>query len=236
MRRKGKHMSLKTDLKIFAGVGILIAAVVVSTQVDSYLAYPVFSLIAIAIILSIALALVKLWPIHWLIRSAEWELMELVHRVETGVDSRQRKGEEKLDLFSRLARETQQVYTGPAQAGGHRLVGDLPQAPFRKENLLLINSQDSEMEKVSKRKTRLRLNAALLREILYGTASGYKSRSIKLTSAERETVMATIESLSRENPSLVWMAAKLFRHPSKIVFWAPKSLQGRQALDYLCHV
>ncbi len=229
-------MSLKTDLKIFAGVGILIGAVVAATQVDSLFSYPVISLVAIIIILSIALALVKLWPIHWLIRSAEWELMELVHRVETGTDSRTRKGEEKLDLFTRLAHETQQVYIGPAQAGGHRLVGDLPQAPFRKENLLLINSQDSEMEKVAKRKSRLRLNAALLREVLYGTASGYKSRSIKLSSAERDTVMATIESLSRENTSLVWMAAKLFRHPSKTILWAPKSLQGRQALDYLCRV
>lgn len=162
--------------------------------------------------------------------------MELVHRVETGVDSRTRKAEEKLNLFSRLAQETQEVYTGPARAGGHRLVGDLPQAPFRKENLLLINSQDNEMEKVSKRKTRLRLNAALLREVLYGTQSGFKSRVGKLSPAERETVMATIESLAKEDPSIVWAASKLFRHPSKIICWTPKSLEGKKALDYLCRV
>ena len=236
MRQKGITMSLKTDLKIFAGIGILIGAGVIAMNVDSIFTYPVYSLLAIVLILSIALALIKLWPIHWLIRSAEWELMELVHRVETGVDSRIRKADENLDLFGRLAQQTQQVYTGPAQAGGHRFVGDLPQAPFRKENLLLINSQDNEMEKVSKRKTRLRLNAALLREVLYGTPNGFKSRMGKLSPAERETVMATIESLSREDPSIVWAASKLFGHPSKIICWTPKSLQGRAALNYLCRV
>ncbi len=229
-------MSLKTDLKIIVGVGIIAAAVFVASQMDNFFVYPVISLIGIIILLSLALALVKLWPIHWLIRSAEWEFMELVHRVETGVDSRTRKSDEKLDLFSRLAQETQQVYTGPAKAGGHRFVGDLPQAPFRKENLLLLNSQDTEMDKLSKRKTRLRLNAALLREILYGTKSGYDSRIRKLSPAERETVMATIESLSKENPSIVWATAKMFGHPGKIICWTPKSLQGRAALDYLSRV
>lgn len=229
-------MSLKTDLKIFAGIGILAGSVVLATQVDNFFAYPVISLVAIVIVLSLVLALVKLWPIHWLIRSAEWEFMELVYRVETGTDSRTRKGEEKLDLFTRLAHETQQIYTGPAQAGGHLRVGDLPKAPFRHENLLLINSQDSEMDKVSKRKARVRLNAALLREVLYGTTSGYKSRMSKLSAAERETVMATIESLSKENPSIVWATAKLFGHPSKVICWSPKSMQGRTALDYLSRV
>ncbi len=229
-------MLLKEVLKIVVAFGILTAAIVIATQVENIFVYPVVSLVAILIVLSLALALVKLWPIHWLIRSAEWELMELVHRVETGTDSRTRKGEEKLDLFTRLAHETQQIYTGPAQAGGHLRVGDLPKAPFRNENLLLINSQDSEMEKLSKRKGRVRLNSALLREVLYGTTSGFKSRMAKLSAAERETVMATIESLSKENPSVVWAAAKLFRHPGKVICWTPKSLQGRAALDYLCRV
>ena len=229
-------MSLKTDLKIFAGIGLLVGAVIIAIKIGSFVAYPVITLVAIIAILSIILALVKTWPIHRLIRSAEWELMELVHRVEAGTDSRTRKSEEKLDLFTRLAKETQQVYTGPAQAGGHLVVGDLPKIPFRKENLMLINSQDSEMEKVSKRKTRLRLNAALLRELLYGTRSGYKSRLAKLSAAERETVMATIESLSKENSSLVWVTSRVFGHPSKTIVWANQSLEGTRALDYLSRV
>ncbi len=94
-------MSLKTDLKIFAGIGILAGSVVLSTQVDNFLAYPVISLVAIVIVLSLALALVKLWSIHWLIRSAEWEFMELVCRVETGTDSRTRKKGKKSSTSSR---------------------------------------------------------------------------------------------------------------------------------------
>ncbi len=83
------------------------------------------------------------------------------------------------------------------------------------------------MEKVSKRKARVRLNAALLREVLYGTTSGFKSRMAKLSAAERETVMATIESLSKENLSTVWATAKLFGHPSKVICWTPKALHWK---------
>lgn len=162
--------------------------------------------------------------------------MELVYRVETGTDSRTRKGEEKLALFTQLARETQQVYVGPAQAGGHQRVGDLPKAPFRHENLMLLNSQDSEMDKVSKRKGIVRLNAALLREVLYGTTAGYKNRIAKLSQSEREMVMSNIEALAKLNPTVVWYAAKLFRHPGKTICWAPKSLTGRQALEFLTRV
>ncbi len=217
-------------------LAMVIGGIVVATQVENYVANPIPALIGAIILLSIAWLVLKLLPTHWLIRSAEWQLMELVYRVETGMDSRTRKGEEKLNLFTRLAHETQQVYTAPAQAGGHRLVGDLPNAPFRQENLLLINSQDTEMEKLSKRKALVRLNAALLREILYGTTAGYKNRIAKLPQAERENVMANIESLAKQNTTTVWLAAKMFRHPGSTIRWSPKSLKGRKALDFLTRV
>ena len=227
---------LKIAYQVIFILAMTIVGLVVAANIDANFANPLPVLIIAIIVLSILWVVVKLLPTHWLIRSAEWQLMELVYRVETGTDSRTRKGEEKLDLFTRLAHESQQVYVGPAQAGGHLRVGDLPKAPFRQENLLLINSQDSEMEKLSKRKALVRLNAALLREILYGTEAGYKSRIAKLSQAERENVMANIESLAKRNAAAVWFAAKLFRHPGKTIRWAPKSLTGRQALEYLTRV
>lgn len=228
-------MFLKRELQLLLALTILLAAVVFGMKVDEYLAYPVITTAIILVVLCVLWAIVKLLPIHWLIRSAEWQLMEIVHRVATGTDSRTRKGEEKLKLFTQLAHETQQIYTGPAQAGGHRFVGDLPKAPFRQENLMLLNSQDSEMDKVSKRKAIVRLNAALLREVLYGTTAGYKSRVAKLTQAERETVMANIESLAKQNPAVVYWSGKLFRHPSSTIRWDAKGLKGRKALDFLTH-
>lgn len=215
---------------------IVIVSLLIATQIDNYFANPMLVLIGFIVLTSIVWLVVKLLPTHWLIRSAEWQLMELVYRVETGTDSRTRKGEEKLNLFTQLARETQEVYVGPARAGGHVRVGDLPKAPFRQENLMLLHSQDSEMEKVSKRKSIVRRNAALLREVLYGTTAGYKSRIAKLSQAERETVMANIEALAKLNPTVVWYAAKLFRHPSSTVCWSAKSLKGRKALEFLTRV
>jgi hypothetical protein len=47
--------------------------------------------------------------------------------------------------------------------------------------------------------------------------------------------MANIESLAKQNPTFVWFAAKVFGHPSSTIRWAPKALQGRQALDFLTH-
>lgn len=229
-------MSLKTEFKIILGLGILVAAIVLSLKVGEILAYPVGSLFATVAVLSLLWAFVKVYPTHRLIRSAEWELMELVHRVEVGTDSRKGKAEEKISYFSRLAKETQGVYTGPAQAGGHRWVGDLPNAPFRNENLLLLNSQDNEMEKFSKRKVKVRLNAALLRELLYGTRWGWETRMKKLTAAEKANVMATIESLGKVDGTLIWFTSRLYRHPSKVIRWEPKKLQGKKALDYLSHV
>jgi hypothetical protein len=229
-------MTLRILYTIILFLLISIFSLVIATHIDNYVSNPLLVLLGFIVIASIAWCFVKLLPTHWLIRSAEWQLMELVHRVETGTDSRTRKGDEKLALFTQLARETQQVYVGPAQAGGHQRVGDLPKAPFRHENLMLLNSQDSEMDKVSKRKGIVRLNAALLREILYGTRDGYKSRIAKLSQTERETVMANIEALAKIDSTVVWYAAKLFRHPGKTICWAPKSLTGRQALDFLTRV
>lgn len=204
--------------------------------------FPVISLtfimlVAALVVLSGLLARLKLLRVHWLIRSAEWELMELVRRVESGTESRVRKQDEKAEYFSRLAKETANVYAAPAQAGGHRRVGDLPQAPFGGETMELINKQHAEMEKVSKRKARVRLNAALLRELLNGGASGFvgfKSRAVKFTAEERALVMGTVETLSRADPAMVWITATVFRHPSKNVTWTPLKLRGRGALDHLC--
>lgn len=229
-------MSLKTELKIIVGLGILVAAIVLALKVGDLFAYPVMSLVATVVVLSLLWAFVKVYPTHRLIRSAEWELMELVHRVEVGTDSRKGKAEEKINYFSRLAKETQEVYTGPAQAGGHRRVGDLPKAPFRNENLLLLNSQDTEMEKFSKRKVKVRLNAALLRELLYGTKWGWETRMKKMSAADKENVMATIESLGKVDGTLIWFTSRLYRHPSKVIRWEPKKLQAKKALDYLSHV
>jgi len=236
MRRKGKTMSLITQIKIILVLGFFIVAPVMVAKTLETLAYPFASLIAVIAVLSLLWAFVKVYPTHRLIRSAEWELMELVHRVEVGADSRKGKAEEKISYFSRLAKETQEVYTGPAKAGGHRWVGDLPKAPFRNENLLLMNSQDNEMEKFSKRKVRVRLNAALLRELLYGTKWGWETRMRKLTAAEKANVMATIESLGKVDGTLIWFTSRLYGHPSKIIRWEPKKLQGKKALDYLSHV
>ncbi len=229
-------MPLEILYRIIVSLLLLIGGLIIASQIENYVSHPLLVLIAIIVLLSMAWVALKLLPTHWAIRSAEWQLMELVHRVETGTDSRTRKAEEKLNLFTRLAHETQQVYVGPAQAGGHLRVGDLPKAPFRQENLMLLSSQDNEMEKVSKRKTIVRLNAALLREILYGTPDTYKTRVDKLTQAERDTVMANIEALAKKDSHLVWFAAKVFRHPGSRIRWHPKSLKGRKALEFLTHV
>lgn len=222
--------------RIIVSLGFVVLAVFLALQMGAHLVYPILTMSLILVGLIAAFFLLKFSRIHWLIRSAEWELMEQVSRVETGTDSRTRKAEEKIDYFSRLAEQTTNVYARPAQAGGHLVVGNLPKAPFRNENLRLLDSQHEEMEKVSKRKARVRLNAALLRELLYGTTESYTSRINKLSASDRANIMATIETLSKVNPSLVWATAKTFGHPSKLICWNPKDLTGRKALDYLCRV
>jgi hypothetical protein len=217
---------------------LIIIAIVVRIMSGLVVITPVFLLLVAIIVGAVALlARVKLLKIHWLIRSAEWELMEMVTRSASGTASRVKKQEEKFEYFSRLAKETTNVYAAPAQAGGHVKVGRLPAPPFAQENIKLLDSQDAEMEKVSKRKAKVRLNAALLREMLHGAGHGsvgYAARTTKLTADERALVMGTVEALSKVDSNLVWAAAKMFSHPSKTVEWAPLELRGRKALDYLC--
>jgi len=217
---------------------LIVLAIVVRVMSGLVVITPVFILlVALAAGAAALLARVKLLKIHWLIRSAEWELMEMVTRTASGTASRVKKQEEKFEYFARLAKETTNVYAAPAQAGGHLKVGRLPAPPFAQENMKLLDSQDAEMEKVSKRKAKVRLNAALLREMLHGAGHGgvgFQARTVKLTGEERALVMGTVEALSKADPNLVWAAAKMFGHPSKTVAWSPLELTGRKALDHLC--
>lgn len=195
----------------------------------------VIILIACIVVLFALLFLTSLLRTHWLIRSAERELMDMTHRIETAEASRLKKLEEKTALFSKLISETLPLYSAPTSAGGDQLlVGELGHTPFNQEILRVLDSQEREMEKLSKRKGIVRLNAALLRELLCGT--GYRAREAKLTFEEREKVMGTITQLGKAGTATIWLSAAIFKHPGTYITWAPKQLSGKDALDHLCHV
>lgn len=191
--------------------------------------------IAGVVVLFLFLFWMSLLQTHWLIRAAERELMDLVHRIENAEASRLKKVEEKTALFSKLVSETLPIYSAPASGGGDQLlVGELGHNPFHQEIKQVLDLHEREMQKLAKRKATVRLNAALLRELLYGT--GYRARETKLADDERDKLMGTIAQLGKVGTGTVWMSAALFGHPGSHIAWPPARLTGKQALDHLCHV
>lgn len=176
----------------------------------------------------------SLYRLRRYLRSAELELMEKYGRWKKS-DGGDGRIEKSASLFERLAEPTIRINDRPVQSA---MIANThpPVHIFQEQTTKILDKRESETDKATSRKNAVRLNASLLRLVLFGSREVAAEKLRTLSQTERAQVTASLVILIKEEdlttPVNLTMAKKLWGFPRKLYFeTAAGTLTGEAALD-----
>lgn len=176
----------------------------------------------------------SLYRLRRYLRSAELELMEKYGRWKKS-DGGDGRIEKTTTLFERLAEPTIRINDRPVQSA---IIANThpPVHIFQEQTTKILDKRESETDKASSRKNAVRLNASLLRLVLFGSREVASEKLRTLSPTERAQVTASLVILIKEEdlttPVNLTMAKKIWGFPKNLYFeTAAGTLTGSDALD-----
>ncbi len=194
-------------------------------------------ILIIALCIPLLLALRFAHPVlelHRHLSSAEFELMEKYARWRNS-DGGANKVRGNLELFEELTKPTIKINDQKIQSA---MIGIThpPVHIFEKQADAVYQSRITETDKASTRKNAVRLNASILRLVLFGSreVAQQKVQSLKVSDREQLTTSLTLLAESRQlTTTLNLMLVKMiWHHPANITFDSSGTiLTGQAALE-----
>lgn len=176
----------------------------------------------------------SLYRLRRYLRSAEMEVMEKYGRWKKS-DGGDGRIEKTATLFERLSRPTIEINDRPVQSA---IIANThaPVHIFQDQTTKILDKRESETDKATSRKNAVRLNASLLRLVLFGSREVAAEKLRTLSPTERAQVTASLVILIKEEdlttPVNLTMAKKLWGFPRDLYFeTASGTLTGAAALE-----
>lgn len=174
------------------------------------------------------------FELHRHLRSAEFELMEKYARWRNS-DGGANKVRGNLELFEELTKPTIKINDQKIQSA---MIGIThpPVHIFEKQADAVYQSRIAETDKASTRKNAVRLNASILRLVLFGSreVAQQKVQSLKASDREQLTTSLAILAESRQLTTSVnlMLVKMIWQHPVNLTFDSSGTiLTGQAALE-----
>lgn len=176
----------------------------------------------------------SVWALHFYLKSAEFELMEKYGRWRNS-DGGDAKVQKNLKLFEDLTQPTIKVNDNKLQSA---MIGinHQPVDIFGAQAKAVYDTRVSETDKAAARKNAVRLNASLLRLVLFGSRRIAQEKMRLLNAKEREQLTASIIILVESNNLTttvnLFLVKRAWHFPACVRFQTPEGdLVGLPALE-----